>query len=204
MTDFGARGDDDADDTQAFLDGIAADRAACCWCRRAATSSASGWRSRRATSSCAARARARRTLFFPRSLQQPLRPGLVLQRRLHHRAAAATPGPVLATVTGNAARGATTLQVSATAGIKAGDWVRVVQTRRRPARCCRALYGGLHPGNVRQDGGREVFHHHSPGDRGRPPAASPSSARCRSRSTPAGRRRSARCSPPPARWASST
>ena len=38
------------------------------------------------------------------------------------------PGPVLATVSGNAGRGSTTLPVATTAGIQVGDWVRVVQT----------------------------------------------------------------------------
>src|SRR5262249_28732973 len=70
------------------------------------------------------------------------------------------PGPVLATVTASVARGASTLPVSATAGIKAGDWGRVVEADKEGS-LFKALYGGMHPGNVHQDGGQEVFHHYS-------------------------------------------
>jgi hypothetical protein len=52
------------------------------------------------------------------------------------------------------------LAVSTTEGIQPGQWVRVVQ-RDSEGSLFRALHGGQHPGNVRQDGGREVFHHHS-------------------------------------------
>ena len=72
---------------------------------------------------------------------------------------------MIGTVTANAARGARELQVSATAGVKVGDWVRIIQTDKAGS-LFRALYGGMHPGNVCEDGGTEVFRFYSQGDRG--------------------------------------
>jgi hypothetical protein len=69
-------------------------------------------------------------------------------------------GPLLGMVTANADRGAYELQVSATAGITAGSWVRVVQTDAAGS-LLRTFYGGMYPGNVSEDGNTEVFHFYS-------------------------------------------
>jgi hypothetical protein len=69
-------------------------------------------------------------------------------------------GAVIGTVTANAGRGAQTLMVSATAGVTVGTWVRVVQTDKAGS-LFKALYGGMHPGNVAEDGNTEVFHFYS-------------------------------------------
>jgi hypothetical protein len=158
VTEFGARGDDDADDTQAFLDGIA---------RTSGVLLVPAGRyivSQRleiARSNFVLRGEGpgKSTLFFPKSLHSlygrdwSFSGGFITVRGEDR-------GRPLATVTGPAARGATTLEVSDTAGLEPGDWVRVVQTDNAGSLFA-VLHGGLHPGNVRQDGGREVFHHHS-------------------------------------------
>jgi hypothetical protein len=69
-------------------------------------------------------------------------------------------GPVIGTITANAPRGARELQVSATTGVKVGDWVRIIQTDKAGS-LFRALYGGMHSGNVSEDGGTEVFRFYS-------------------------------------------
>ncbi len=69
-------------------------------------------------------------------------------------------GPVIGMVTANAPKGAQKLQVSATTGVQPGSWVRIIQTDRAGS-LFRALYGGMHPGNVGEDGGTEVFRFYS-------------------------------------------
>jgi hypothetical protein len=69
-------------------------------------------------------------------------------------------GPVIGMVTANAPKGAQKLQVSATTGVQPGSWVRIIQTDRAGS-LFRALYGGMHPGNVSEDGGTEVFRFYS-------------------------------------------
>jgi hypothetical protein len=69
-------------------------------------------------------------------------------------------GPVIGMVTANAARGAQKLTVSSTAGVQVGPWVRLIQTDQGGS-LFRALYGGMHPGNVSEDGGTEVFRFYS-------------------------------------------
>jgi hypothetical protein len=65
-------------------------------------------------------------------------------------------GGVLARVTAPAGRGQTTLQVSTTTEIAAGQWVRLVQTDSGGS-LLRALHGGYYEGDVGEDVGRQVF-----------------------------------------------
>jgi hypothetical protein len=69
-------------------------------------------------------------------------------------------GPVIGMVTANAPKGAQKLTVSATTGVQVGSWVRIIQTD-KGGTLFRALYGGMHPGNVGEDGGTEVFRFYS-------------------------------------------
>src|SRR5262249_8505589 len=70
-------------------------------------------------------------------------------------------GPVLAMVTASVARGTYQIPVSSTEGIKAGDWVRIIQTDNAGS-LFKALYGGEHPGNVAEGGGTEGVQFHAP------------------------------------------
>jgi hypothetical protein len=69
-------------------------------------------------------------------------------------------GPLIGDVTANAARGASELKVSATAGVTVGQWVRVVQTDANGS-LLSTFYGGMFPGNVAEDGNTEIFHFYS-------------------------------------------
>jgi hypothetical protein len=159
VTEFGARGDDDQDDSQAFLDAIAATTSGVLLVPAGRYVVSQRLEIEKSNFVLRGEGAGKSTLFFPKSLNSlygrdwSFSGGFITVR-------GNDPGPVLATVTGNAARGATTLEVSATESIQAGAWVRVVQTDDAGS-LFRALHGGLHPGNVRQDGGREVFHHHA-------------------------------------------
>lgn len=159
VTDFGAKGDDDADDTKAFQDGIAmTDGVLLVPAGRYVISQRLDIK--KSNFVLRGEGQDKSKLFFPRSLSAiyggdwTFVGGLIT-------ASGSDAGPQLATIGSNAARGATTLQVSSAAGIKVGDWVRVVETDNGGS-LFRALYGGMHPGNGGQDGGREVIHHYSP------------------------------------------
>jgi Pectate lyase superfamily protein len=69
-------------------------------------------------------------------------------------------GERLATITANAARGATALSVSSTSGISVGQLVRVVQ-RDSAGTLLSKLHEDKFPGNKNEDGGKEVFHFYS-------------------------------------------
>ena len=65
-------------------------------------------------------------------------------------------GGLLASVTEPASRGDRTLRVSTTAGITRGQWVRLLQTDSGGS-LLRAFHGGQHAGDVSEDIGREAF-----------------------------------------------
>jgi len=159
VTDFGAKPNDDGDDTQAFLDAIAATNDCVLLVPAGRYVISQRLEIKKSHFVLRGEGAGKTTLYFPKSLGSlyggnwSFSGGLVT-------VSGRDSGAVLATVTANAARGATTLAVSATAGIKAGDWVRVVEADKEGS-LFKALYGGMHPGNARQDGGQEVFHHHS-------------------------------------------
>jgi hypothetical protein len=159
VTEFGARPDDDGDDAQPFLDGIAAVNGGVLLVPAGRYIIGQRLEIEKSRFVLRGEGPGKTTLFFPKSLHSlygrdwSFGGGFITVRGEDR-------GPRLATVTAPASRGATALEVSATDGIQMGDWVRVVQTDNAGS-LFRALHGGLHPGNVRQDGGREVFHHHS-------------------------------------------
>jgi hypothetical protein len=163
VTEFGAKADDADDDTQAFLDGIAAvsDGVLLVPAGRYVVTQRLEIRNRGGKSGFVLRGEGagKTVLSFPRSLHDlygrdwSFSGGFIT-------VSGEDAGPQLATITGNAPRGAVRLAVSSSEGIGPGRWVRVVQ-RDSAGSLFRALHGGRHPGNVRQDGGREVFHHHS-------------------------------------------
>ncbi len=66
-------------------------------------------------------------------------------------------GARLASISANVARGNKVLKVSTTTGISVGQVVRVVQ-KDAGGTLFGALHGGQFPGNVGEDGGKEVFH----------------------------------------------
>jgi hypothetical protein len=160
VTEFGAKGDDTADDTAAFLaafaatDGVLFVPAGRYVITKQLDISKSNFVLR-------GEGQGKSILYFPKSLSEVGPPGhdwsfnggfLTIT--------GSDAGPVLGMVTANAGRGANKIQVSATAGIKAGDWIRIVQTDKAGS-LFRALYGGEHPGNVSEDGNTEVFHFYS-------------------------------------------
>ena len=158
VTDFGAKPDDMVDDSQAFLDAIAGtDGVLLIPAGRYIVSQR--LEIKKSNFVLRGEGAAKTTLFFPRSLSAVYGGDFTFSGGFIT-VSGSDPGPVLATATANVARGATTLTVSGTAGIKVGDWVRVVQTD-KGGTLFRALYGGKHPGNGAQDGGREVFHHYT-------------------------------------------
>lgn len=65
-------------------------------------------------------------------------------------------GAVLTQVTANAARGDTTLHVASADGVRAGQWVRLLQTD-VSGTLLRALYAGQYDGDVSEDTGRQAF-----------------------------------------------
>lgn len=67
----------------------------------------------------------------------------------------------LTSITSNAARGARELAVSTSTGILPGQWVRITQTDSGGS-MLQALYGGAYPGDVAEDGGKELFHFETP------------------------------------------
>ncbi|MEO7093879.1 MAG: hypothetical protein ABI175_11555, partial [Polyangiales bacterium] len=70
-------------------------------------------------------------------------------------------GAKLTTVTANAGRGAATLTVASTAGIKVGQWVRIQQTDAGGSMLS-TYYGGAFPGDVAEDADKQLFDVYSP------------------------------------------
>jgi hypothetical protein len=160
LTDFGAKGDDMADDTDALIaaiagtDGVLLVPAGRYIITKQIVIKKSNFVLR-------GEGMGKSTFFFPKSLSEVGPPGRNWSfNGAFIEVSGTDEGPQLAMVTANAPRGANQLQVSATTGIKVGDWVRIIQTDRAGS-LFRALYGGMHPGNVSEDGGAEVFRFYS-------------------------------------------
>jgi hypothetical protein len=161
VADFGARGDDMDDDTAAFMAAIAGTDGVLLVPpgRYIITKQLDIKKSNFVLRGAGP---GKSILYFPRPLSEVGPPGVSWSFNGGFLTVSGSDaGPMLAMVTARAGRGATELQVSATAGIKVGDWVRVVQTDQAGS-LFKALYGGEHPGNVSEDGGTEVFHFYSP------------------------------------------
>ena len=158
VTDFGARPNDDVDDTRAFLDGIAATEGVLLVpAGRYIISERLEIKKSRFV--LRGEGMGKTVLFFPRSLSAVYGGDFSFSGGFITASGNDT-GPVLTPVSASAPRGAVTLQVTSNAAIKPGDWVRVVQRDDRGS-LFKALHAGKHPGNADQDGGREVFHHYS-------------------------------------------
>jgi hypothetical protein len=159
VTDFGAKPDDTGDDTQAFIDGIAmTDGVLLVPAGKYIISQRLDIKKSNVV--LRGEGPGKTTLFFPKSLGSlyggdwSFVGGLIT-------VTGNDGGAQLATITANAARGATTLMVSATTGIKVGDWVRVVQADAGDYSLFKAMYGGMASGNTGQNAGDEVYHHHT-------------------------------------------
>jgi hypothetical protein len=160
VTEFGAKGDDEGDDTAAFLAAIEATEGVLLVPagRYVITKQLI---IKKSNFVFRGEGQGKTTLYFPRPLSEVGPPGTSWSFNGGFLFVnGADNGPVIGNVTANAGRGAQKLQVSATTGVKVGDWVRIVQTDKGGS-LFRALYGGMHPGNVSEDGGTEVFHFYS-------------------------------------------
>jgi hypothetical protein len=69
-------------------------------------------------------------------------------------------GARLSTISANAARGATTIDLASAPATQVGDWVRVVQTDANGSMLS-AFYDGTDPGDVAEDGNQQLFHVYS-------------------------------------------
>jgi hypothetical protein len=160
VTDFGAKGDDMADDTAAFTTAIAETQGVLLVPagRYVITKRLD---IRKSNFVLRGEGIDKTTLLFPRPLSEtnpgdanyPFNGGFLWLT-------GTDPGAAIGNITSNAARGARELQVSATTGVEVGQWVRVVQTDRGGS-LFRALHGGANQGNASEDGGDEVFHFYS-------------------------------------------
>jgi hypothetical protein len=162
VTEFGAKGDDDQDDTAAFRAAIAGTNGGVLLVpagrylitKQLMIVDKSNFVLR-------GEGMGKSILYFPRPLSEVGETGSSWSFNggfMH--VGGSDQGPLLAMVTTNAPRGARELKVSATAGIKAGDWVRIIQTDAGGS-LLRAFYGGMHPGNAGEDGNTEVFRFYS-------------------------------------------
>jgi hypothetical protein len=162
VTEFGAKGDDQADDTEAFRAAIAGtpNGVLLIPAGRYVLTKQLIFRDR---SNLVLRGEGidKSILFFPKPLSEVGETNQSWSFNggfIHVQGSDA--GPQLATITANADRGAHELEVSTTAGITAGSWVRVLQTDAGGS-LLRTFYGGMHPGNVGEDGDTEVFRFYS-------------------------------------------
>jgi hypothetical protein len=163
VTDYGARPDDAEDDTQAFLTAIAASTSGVILVPAGRFLITQRLELRKSNLVIRGAGRDRTTLFFPRSLGEVY--GLSFNAAGQSNwsfsggflsVEGSVGGGLLARVTAPAARGARTLQVSATAGLSAGQWVRVLQTD-SGGTLLRAFHAGYYPGDVGEDIGRQAF-----------------------------------------------
>jgi hypothetical protein len=162
VAEFGAKGDDTVDDTQAFLDAIAATPSGVLLVPAGRYVLTKQLFFTKGNFVFRGEGQGKTILFFPRSLTEvgvggtnwSFNGGFLTVN-------GADPGAVIGTVTANVARGATELPLSSTAGVKVGDWIRVQQTDAGGA-LFRALYGGQNNGNTGEDGGTQVFTWYSP------------------------------------------
>ena len=163
VTDYGARGDDGEDDTQAFLAAIAASTSGVIQVPAGRFVLTQRLEIRKSNLVLRGAGRDRTTLFFPFSLGELY--GLSFNSAGQSNwsfsggfltVEGVVGGGLLARVTAPAARGARTLQVSTTAGLAAGQWVRVLQTD-SGGTLLEAFHAGYYDGDVGEDVGRQVF-----------------------------------------------
>jgi hypothetical protein len=160
VTELGAKGDDMVDDTAAFIAGIAAtDGVLLVPAGRYIITKQLDIKKSHFV--LRGEGMGKSILYFPRPLSEVSTAGTNWSFNGGFLTVSGTDeGPVIGMVTTNAPRGARALKVSATTGVKVGDWVRIVQTD-KGGTLFRALYGDMHDGNTAEDGGSEVFHFYS-------------------------------------------
>jgi hypothetical protein len=162
VAEFGAKGDDEADDTQAFLDAIAATPSGVLLVPAGRYVLTKQLFFKTGNFVFRGEGMGKTILYFPRPLSEvgvgttdwSFNGGFLTVN-------GTDPGEVIGTVTAAVARGAREIPLSATAGVKAGDWVRIQQTDSAGS-MLRALYGGMNDGNTGEDGNTQVFTWYSP------------------------------------------
>jgi hypothetical protein len=162
VADFGARPDDDADDTAAFLSALNAGSAVIQIPagRFILTETLAIRRSGVVLRGAGAE---RTTIFCPRSLADAY--GITFNSAGQSswsftngflEAQGSVGGALLARVTAAVERGAKTLPVSTTTGLTAGQWIRVLQTD-VGGTLLASFHAGYYPGDVGEDVGRQAF-----------------------------------------------
>lgn len=163
VVDLGARPDDGEDDTQAFLAAIATSSGGVIQVPAGRFVLSQRLEITKPNLVLRGAGRERTTLYFPRSLGELY--GLEFNDAGQSNwsfsggfltVQGSMGGGLLARVTAAAPRGQRTLQVSTTAGLQAGQWVRLLQTDVGGS-LLRAYHGGFYPGDVGEDVGRQAF-----------------------------------------------
>jgi hypothetical protein len=160
VTDFGAKGDDTADDSAAFIEAIAGTEGVLLVPagRYVITKQLE---IKKSNFVLRGEGPGKSILYFPRPLSEVGPPGTSWSFNGGFLVVSGSDaGAVLSPITTNVPRGANQLPLATTAGIAVGDWVRIIQTDSGGS-LFRVLYGGMHPGNVSEDGGTEVFRFYS-------------------------------------------
>lgn len=163
VVELGARPDDGEDDTQAFLTAIAASSGGVIQIPAGRFVLTQRLEIQKPNLVLRGAGRERSILYFPRSLGEVY--GLTFNAAGQSNwsfsggfltVQGSMGGNLLARVTAPAARGQRTLQVSATAGLQPGQWVRLLQTD-AGGTLLRAFHAGYYAGDVGEDVGRQVF-----------------------------------------------
>ena len=163
VTDFGARPDDDEDDAPAFLAALAAVPRGVVQIPAGRFVLGQRLEIRKSDVVLRGAGRDRTTLFFPKPLGDLY--GLTFNSAGQSNwsfsgglieVQGSVGGALLARVTAPAERGQKTLQLSTTAGLSAGQWVRLLQTDAGGS-LLRAFHAGYYEGDVGEDVGRQAF-----------------------------------------------
>jgi hypothetical protein len=163
VADFGARPDDGGDDTPAFLRALDASAGGVVQVPPGRFELAERLEIRKSGLVLRGAGRDRTTLYFPRSLGEVY--GLTFNSAGQSNwsfsggfltVQGSVGGSSIARVTAPAARGQRTLQVSTTAGLSPGQWVRLLQTDAGGS-LLKAYHAGHYDGDVGEDVGRQVF-----------------------------------------------
>lgn len=167
VTDFGAKPDDAGDDTQAFLDAIAGTPSGVLTVPAGKFVLTQRLTIKKPNFVLRGAGEGKTVLYFPKSLGDIY--GLTFNSANQSNwsfsgafieVSGSDGGAKLADVTAAAKLGDTTLKVSTTTGITAGGWVRLMMTDAAGS-LFKALHQGHFPGNVAEDGGKQVFRFYS-------------------------------------------
>lgn len=167
VSDFGATPDDASDDTQSFLDAIAGTASGVISVPAGKFILSQRLEIKKPNLVLRGAGMGKTILYFPKALGDVY--GLTFnsagQSNWSFSGAfleikGSDSGTKLADVTANAKLGDKTLVVSTTTGITPGAWVRLLMTDAAGS-LFKALHGGHFPGNVAEDGGKQVFRFYS-------------------------------------------